>query len=188
MQFLCLGAVAAVRRFFMAGVWYAIMETLSPGAVWQQVSTTLRSISGTQRFGTWADKYHGNFADDPLQPGPIAGSRGDRLFLSRRGSRPRLAAKWPREPVFLITRGRVTTVCHCLEQAVPGRPPCREHCLCQAVAHGGENCGLGLALYVTGMAGVLVVALIRPTAYTYLGAALMLMLPCLWADDGPLLP
>ena len=50
-----------------------------------------------------------------------------------------------------------------------------------AVGRGGWRrvAPLGLALYATGMAGVAAVALVRPIAYTYFGAALMLMLPCL---------
>ena len=38
---------------------------------------------------------------------------------------------------------------------------------------------LGLSLYVAGVVGVLAVAAFRPIAYTYLGASLVLLLPCL---------
>jgi hypothetical protein len=38
---------------------------------------------------------------------------------------------------------------------------------------------LGLALYLTAVIGIAVVALVRPAAYTYFGATLIVLLPCL---------
>ena len=114
-----------------------------PGAAKLELAIKSLRVTLSAVETQWTDQTHHKFHEEHLAPiEPTVRKMSTPSRTSPTSMPPPNATATRTRLYVFVTRRDPSTVCHCLEQAVSDATRCREHCLFQAVAHGGEECGL----------------------------------------------